>query len=224
MSRLILDLLWHATGETLIMVLVSGFIAVLFGLPLAVFMVVAGRGGLYPLPVLPRLLGVVIDAIRAVPFIILLVLLIPFTRMVVGSALGTTAAIVPLSIAAIPYFARIAEVSLREVDHGLVDAVRAMGGTRWMVIRYVLLPESMPALVSGITVTLVTLVGASAMAGTIGAGGLGDLAIRYGYQRFNTTVMLGVVAVLIVLVTGMQASGNWLSRILRHSERTRIAD
>ncbi|MGD7070130.1 methionine ABC transporter permease [Acetobacter sp. AAB5] len=224
MSRLILDLLWHATVETLIMVLVSGFIAVLFGLPLAVFMVVAGRGGLYPLPVLPRLLGVVIDAIRAVPFIILLVLLIPFTRMVVGSALGTTAAIVPLSIAAIPYFARIAEVSLREVDHGLVDAVRAMGGTRWMVIRYVLLPESMPALVSGITVTLVTLVGASAMAGTIGAGGLGDLAIRYGYQRFNTTVMLGVVAVLIVLVTGMQALGNWLSRILRHSERTRIAD
>lgn len=224
MSRLILDLLWHATGETLIMVLVSGFIAVLFGLPLAVFMVVAGRGGLYPLPVLPRLLGVVIDAIRAVPFIILLVLLIPFTRMVVGSALGTTAAIVPLSIAAIPYFARIAEVSLREVDHGLVDAVRAMGGTRWMVIRYVLLPESMPALVSGITVTLVTLVGASAMAGTIGAGGLGDLAIRYGYQRFNTTVMLGVVAVLIVLVTGMQALGNWLSRILRHSEHTRTAD
>ncbi|ASL41041.1 MULTISPECIES: methionine ABC transporter permease [Acetobacter] len=224
MSRLILDLLWHATVETLIMVLVSGFIAVLFGLPLAVFMVVAGRGGLYPLPVLPRLLGVVIDAIRAVPFIILLVLLIPFTRIVVGSALGTTAAIVPLSIAAIPYFARIAEVSLREVDHGLVDAVRAMGGTRWMVIRYVLLPESMPALVSGITVTLVTLVGASAMAGTIGAGGLGDLAIRYGYQRFNTTVMLGVVAVLIVLVTGMQALGNWLSRILRHSERIRIAD
>lgn len=195
-----------------------------FGLPLAVFMVVAGRGGLYPLPVLPRLLGVVIDAIRAVPFIILLVLLIPFTRMIVGSALGTTAAIVPLSIAAIPYFARIAEVSLREVDHGLVDAVRAMGGTRWMVIRYVLLPESMPALVSGITVTLVTLVGASAMAGTIGAGGLGDLAIRYGYQRFNTTVMLGVVAVLIVLVTGMQALGNWLSRILRHSERTRSAN
>ncbi|KAA8387216.1 ABC transporter permease [Acetobacter sp. DmW_136] len=224
MSRLILDLLWHATVETLIMVLVSGVIAVLFGLPLAVFMVVAGRGGLYPLPALPRLLGVVIDAIRAVPFIILLVLLIPFTRIVVGSALGTTAAIVPLSIAAIPYFARIAEVSLREVDRGLVDAVRAMGGTRWMVIRYVLLPESMPALVSGITVTLVTLVGASAMAGTIGAGGLGDLAIRYGYQRFNTTVMLGVVAVLIVLVTGMQALGNWLSRILRHSERIRIAD
>lgn len=224
MSRLILDLLWHATVETLIMVLVSGIIAVFFGLPLAVFMVVAGRGGLYPLPVLPRLLGVVIDAIRAVPFIILLVLLIPFTRIVVGSALGTTAAIVPLSIAAIPYFARIAEVSLREVDRGLVDAVRAMGGTRWMVIRYVLLPESMPALVSGITVTLVTLVGASAMAGTIGAGGLGDLAIRYGYQRFNTTVMLGVVAVLIVLVTGMQALGNWLSRILRHSERIRIAD
>ncbi len=220
MSRLILDLLWNATVQTLEMVLASGLLAVAGGLPLAVLLVLTAPGGLYPLPWLSRILGVVVDAVRAVPFIILLVLLIPFTRMVVGTALGTTAAIVPLSIAAIPYFARIAEVSLREVDAGLVDAVRAMGGTRWMVVRYVLLPESLPGLISGFTVTLVTLVGASAMAGAIGAGGLGDLAIRYGYQRFNTTVMLGVVAVLVVLVMLLQGAGNVLARYLRHTQPT----
>lgn len=217
MSRLILDLLWRATAETLEMVLTSGLLAVAGGLPLAVLLVLTSPAGLYPLPLLSRILGGIVDAVRAVPFIILLVLLIPFTRMVVGTALGTTAAIVPLSIAAIPYFARIAEVSLREVDAGLVDAVRAMGGTRWMVVRYVLLPESLPGLISGFTVTLVTLVGASAMAGAIGAGGLGDLAIRYGYQRFNTTVMLGVVAVLVVLVMLLQGAGNFLSQYLRHT-------
>ncbi|MDE7548846.1 ABC transporter permease [Acetobacter fabarum] len=217
MSRLILDLLWRATAETLEMVLASGALAVAGGLPLAVLLVLTSPAGLYPLPLLSRLLGGVVDAVRAVPFIILLVLLIPFTRMVVGTALGTTAAIVPLSIAAIPYFARIAEVSLREVDTGLVDAVRAMGGTRWMVVRYVLLPESLPGLISGFTVTLVTLVGASAMAGAIGAGGLGDLAIRYGYQRFNTTVMFGVVAVLVALVMALQAVGNFFAHSLRHT-------
>ncbi|MBS0988743.1 ABC transporter permease [Acetobacter okinawensis] len=221
MSRLILDLLWRATAETLEMVLASGLLAVAGGLPLAVLLVLTSPAGLYPLPLLSRILGGIVDAVRAVPFIILLVLLIPFTRMVVGTALGTTAAIVPLSIAAIPYFARIAEVSLREVDAGLVDAVRAMGGTRWMVVRYVLLPESLPGLISGFTVTLVTLVGASAMAGAIGAGGLGDLAIRYGYQRFNTTVMLGVVAVLVVLVMLLQGAGNFLSQYLRHTHTER---
>ncbi|MGO2959271.1 MAG: methionine ABC transporter permease [Acetobacter sp.] len=219
MSRLILDLLLRATAETLEMVLASGLLAVIGGLPLAVLMMLTGPSGLCRMPWLSRPLGLLTDAVRAVPFIILLVLLIPFTRYVVGTSLGTTAAIVPLAIAAIPYFARIAEVSLREVDPGLIDAVRAMGGTRWMVVRYVLLPESLPGLISGFTVTLVTLVGASAMAGAIGAGGLGDLAIRYGYQRFNTPVMLGVVLVLIVLVTGLQALGNLGSRVARHGSR-----
>lgn len=219
MSRLILDLLLRATAETLEMILASGLLAVIGGLPLAVLMMLTGPSGLCRMPWLSRPLGLLIDAVRAVPFIILLVLLIPFTRYVVGTSLGTTAAIVPLAIAAIPYFARIAEVSLREVDPGLIDAVLAMGGTRWMVVRYVLLPESLPGLISGFTVTLVTLVGASAMAGAIGAGGLGDLAIRYGYQRFNTPVMLGVVLVLIVLVTGLQALGNLGSRAARHGSR-----
>lgn len=214
MFRLIADLILRATGETLEMVLASGLISVLGGLPLAVLLIVTAPGGLRPLPALSRALALAIDAVRAVPFMILLVLLIPLTRLIAGTALGTGAAIVPLAIAAVPYFARIAEVSLREVDQGLVDAVRAMGGTRWMTVRYVLLPEALPGLISGFTVTLITLVGASAMAGVIGAGGLGDLAIRYGYQRFNTTVMLSVVAVLIVMVTILQWIGNRLARRL----------
>lgn len=215
MSRLILELIWHATVETLEMVLASGLVAVIGGLPLALLVIATAPGGILPLPVLSRILGVLIDAVRAVPFMILLVVLIPLTRLIAGTALGTGAAIVPLSIAAVPYFARIAEVSLREVDRNLVDAVRAMGGTRWMVVRFVLLPEALPGLISGVTVTLVTLVGASAMAGVIGAGGLGDLAIRYGYQRFNTTIMLLVVIVLIGMVSCMQAVGNRLAGRLR---------
>ncbi|WP_029604634.1 methionine ABC transporter permease [Kozakia baliensis] len=215
MSHLIVELVFRATLETLEMVFASGVIALIGGLPLALLMIVTGRDGLFRAPWLAKLTSIVIDTVRAVPFIILLVLLIPFTRFIVGTSLGTTAAIVPLSIAAIPYYARIAEVSLREVDSGLIDAVRAMGGSRWMVIRYVLIPEALPGLIAGLTVTLVTLVGASAMAGTIGAGGLGDLAIRYGYQRFNTSVMLSVVGVLIVLVGIIQMLGNYISRAIR---------
>ena len=152
------------------------------------------------------------------PFIILLVALIPLTRLIVGTALGTWAAIVPLAIAATPYYARIAEVSLREVDHGLVEAVRAMGGGRWTIIREVLVPETLPGIVAGFTVTLVTLIGASAMAGAIGAGGLGDLAIRYGYQRFETGIMIAVVIVLIALVCAMQWLGEGLVQRLDHRQ------
>ena len=157
-----------------------------------------------------------VNGFRSVPFIILLVALIPVTRLLAGTSIGTEAAIVPLSIACIPYYARIAEVSLREVDHGLIEAARAMGGTRWTIMRQVLIPEALPGLVAGFTVTLITLLGASAMAGAIGAGGLGDLAIRYGYQRFETGVMIAVVAVLIVLVGGIQLTGDWIVRRLDH--------
>ncbi|WP_308718929.1 methionine ABC transporter permease [Komagataeibacter xylinus] len=216
MSRLIIDLIARATWETTIMVACSGLLAVLGGLPLALLMVAMRRGGLMPCPPAARLLGLVVDILRAIPFIILLVILIPVTRMIVGTSLGTAAAIVPLSLAAIPYFARIAEVSLRAVDPNLVDAVRTMGGTRWMIVRHVLIPEALPGLVAGFTVTLITLTGASAMAGAVGAGGLGDLAIRYGYQRFNTQVMSLVVVVLIVFVAIIQAAGNALSNHLRH--------
>ncbi|GAN96967.1 D-methionine transporter permease [Komagataeibacter europaeus NBRC 3261] len=217
MSRLIFDLILRATWETAQMVLVSGLVAVIGGLPLALVMVATRRGGLLPCPPVVRLLGLVIDMLRAIPFIILLVILIPVTRMIVGTSLGTTAAIVPLSLAAIPYFARIAEVSLREVDPALIDAVRTMGGTRWMIVRHVLIPEALPGLVAGLTVTLITLTGASAMAGAVGAGGLGDVAIRYGYQRFNTEIMTLVVLVLIAFVALIQAIGNAISNHLRHT-------
>lgn len=215
MSPQITKIILQSTGQTLEMVFASTAIAVLAGIPLAVFMVVTGPLGLYKLPNLARLAGIIVDAVRAIPFIILLVLLIPVTRLVAGTSLGTEAAIVPLSIAAIPYFARIAEVALREVDPGLIDAVRAMGGTRMTIIRSVLLPEALPGLIGGLTVTLITMVGASAMAGAIGAGGLGDLAIRYGYQRFNTMIMLDVVLVLIIMVSIIQGVGNALTAWFR---------
>jgi D-methionine transport system permease protein len=188
----------------------SGAISFIFGLPLGLALVVTDRGGIAQNLWVNRILGGIVNGFRAVPFIILLVALIPLTRLIAGTSIGTWAAIVPLSIAATPYYARIAEVSLREVDRGLIEAVRAMGGSRWTIVREVLVPEAMPGIVAGFTVTLVTLVGASAMAGAIGAGGLGDLAIRYGYQRFETSVMIAVVAVLIVMVSALQWAGDRL--------------
>ncbi|MGV4792140.1 methionine ABC transporter permease MetI [Rhizobium sp. F40D2] len=210
MTPIMLELLLRSLWETVLMTVASGVISLVAGLPLGLALVVTARGGIAENLWISRGLGAVINGFRSVPFIILLVALIPLTRLIVGTALGTWAAIVPLAIAATPYYARIAEVSLREVDRGLIDAVRAMGGNRWTIIREVLVPEALPGIVAGFTVTLVTLIGASAMAGAIGAGGLGDLAIRYGYQRFETSVMIAVVAVLIVLVCGIQWIGDRL--------------
>lgn len=208
MSDVMIELLISAVWETLLMTFAAGLISLVAGLPLGLALVITGKGGLAENLWTNRILGAVINAFRSVPFIILLVALIPLTRLIVGTALGTWAAIVPLAIAATPYYARIAEVSLREVDRGLIEAVRAMGGNRWTIIREVLIPEALPGIIAGFTVTLVTLIGASAMAGAIGAGGLGDLAIRYGYQRFETGVMIAVVIVLIVLVCGIQWLGD----------------
>lgn len=219
MSSVMIDLFIRSFFETLIMTAASGVISLVAGLPLGLVMIATDRGGIAENLWVNRLLGMVINGFRAVPFIILLVALIPVTRLIVGTSLGTAASIVPLSIAATPYFARIAEVSLREVDKGLIEAVRAMGGNRWTVIREVLIPEALPGIVAGFTVTLVTLIGASAMAGAIGAGGLGDLAIRYGYQRFETGVMVAVVAVLILLVCGVQWLGDRLVQRLDHRAR-----
>ncbi len=215
MSWYLAELMLQALFETLEMIAAAGLISLLLGLPLALLLVATAPGGILPGRVVNAILGALVNGIRSVPFIILLVALIPVTRLVAGTSIGTEAAIVPLSIACIPYYARIAEASLREVDRGLVEAVRAMGGNRITIVREVLVPEALPGLVSGFTVTLVTLIGASAMAGAIGAGGLGDLAIRYGYQRFETGVMLAVVAVLIVLVCGLQWAGERVARRLR---------
>ena len=216
MTPIMFNLLLRSLWETILMTGASGLISLVFGLPLGLALVLTNKGGIAESAWINGILGAIINGFRSVPFIILLVALIPVTRLIVGTALGTWAAIVPLAIAATPYYARIAEVSLREVDRGLIDAVRAMGGNRWTIIREVLVPEALPGIVAGFTVTLVTLIGASAMAGAIGAGGLGDLAIRYGYQRFETAVMVAVVAVLIVLVCGIQWLGDRLVARLDH--------
>jgi D-methionine transport system permease protein len=205
------DLFLQALQETLEMTIAAGLIAFVAGLPLGLVLVATAPGGIWEHRWINRSLGSFVNAFRAVPFIVLLVALIPLTRLIVGTSIGTEAAIVPLAIGATPYYARIAEVSLREVDHGLIEAVKSMGGSRWTIVR-----EALPGLLSGFTVTLVTMIGASAMAGAIGAGGLGDLAIRYGYQRFNTGIMVGVIIVLIALVSLVQLGGERLARLFDH--------
>ncbi|HEV7369670.1 methionine ABC transporter permease [Arenibaculum sp.] len=214
MSPALFDLFLASIVETAVMVGLSGAVSFVVGLPLALLLVATDRGGIWEKPLINRGVGAVVNAFRSIPFIILLVALLPFTRFIVGTTIGTAAAIVPLTVAATPYFARIAEVSLREVDRGLIEAVKAMGGTRWQIVREVLVPEALPGIVSGFTVTLVTLIGASAMAGAVGAGGLGDLAIRYGYQRFEVVVMLSVIVALIVMVSAVQSGGDLIARRL----------
>lgn len=210
------DDLWTALWQTLEMVAVSGLIGFVAGLPLALLLVATAPNGIWPLRTVNRVMGLLVNGVRSVPFIILLVALIPLTRLITGSSIGTAAAIVPLAIGATPYFARIAEVSLREVDPGLVEAVRAMGGSRFAVMREVLIPEALPGLIAGFVVTLVTLIGSSAMAGAVGAGGLGDLGIRFGYDEFSTPVIVIVVAILIVLVCGVQFLGDRLAARFDH--------
>jgi D-methionine transport system permease protein len=216
MSPQLIDLLTTSLLETLLMVGVSGAIAVLAGIPLGVALVVTGRGALLQRLGVNRVLAAIVNATRSVPFIILMVAIIPFTRWIAQTSIGTTAAIVPLSVAAIPFMARIAENAMREVDPGLITAARAMGASPLQIIAKVLLPEALPGLVAGTIVTLVSLVGYSAMAGAIGGGGLGDVGIRYGYQRFQPDVMLAVVVVLVALVQVMQSVGDWVVRRMSH--------
>lgn len=204
-----------ALGDTLLMVGASAGIALAAGIPLAVLLVLTAPGGVLPAPRFHRTAGAVVNAFRATPFIVLLVALIPLTRLIAGTTIGVWAAVVPLSISATPFFARIAEVSLREVDRGLVEAAQAMGCNRWHIVRHVLLPEALPGIVGGFTITVVSMIGASAMAGAVGAGGLGDLAIRYGYQRFDTTTMVAVIVVLVALVSLVQFGGDWWVRRLK---------
>ncbi|AEE68020.1 ABC transporter permease [Bordetella pertussis] len=198
------------------MVGVSGAISVVVGIPLGVLLIVTGRGGMLQNLAVNRVLAAVVNGTRSVPFIILMVAIIPFTRLLVQTSIGTTAAIVPLAVAAIPFMARVAENAMREVDPGLITAARAMGTSPLQIICKVLLPEALPGLVAATIVTIVSLIGYSAMAGAIGGGGLGDLGIRYGYQRFLPEVMLAVVVVLIALVQVVQSLGDWLVRRMSH--------
>jgi len=221
MSSTMIELLWQSLLETIVMTAAAGGISLALGLPLGLLLIATDRGGIWQQIPLNRVVGAIVNAGRSIPFIILLVAVIPLTRLIVGTSIGVAAAIVPLSIAAIPYYARIAELSFREVDPGLIEAARAMGGNRWAIVNEVLIPEALPGLASGFTVTLVTLIGASAMAGAVGSGGLGDLAIRYGYQRFETDIMIVVVVVLIALVCALQWVGDWTAIRLDKSGRFR---
>lgn len=215
LARLLAEGLW----QTVYMVFVSGLIGTAIGLPIGVFLATSGKGELFPAPMWNRIIGLIVNATRSTPFIILVVAIIPFTRMIAGTSIGTRAAIVPLTIATIPFVARLIEGAIREVDRGLVEAARAMGATPLQIVTKVLLAEAMPSIMLGITLTIVSLIGYSAMVGAVGGGGLGDLGIRYGYQRFMPEVMLAVVVVLIVLVQAVQSAGDFLAR--RFDKRNR---
>jgi D-methionine transport system permease protein len=219
MSPELLTLLFDAATQTFYMVTVAALLGTLLGLPLGVFLATSGRGGLFAAPWLNRALGIAVNATRSTPFIILVVAIIPFTRAITGTSIGTTAAIVPLTVAATPFIARIVESAIREVDPGLVEALRAMGATPLQIVFKVLLPEALPGIVLGLTLTAVSLLGNSAMVGAVGGGGLGDLGIRFGYQRFMPEVMAAVVIVLIVLVQTIQTLGEHLAR--RANKRSR---
>lgn len=214
MSQEMLALLVESLGETLYMVGVSAVIATLLGLPLGVILVTTSRGHILENLPANRILGAIANATRSTPFIILMVAIIPVTRMLAGTSIGTNAAIVPLSIAAIPFVGRIVEASLREVDYGLIEAAQAMGASPFQIISRVLIPEAMPSIVLGLTLTVISLIGFSAMAGAIGGGGLGDLAIRFGYQRFRVDVMIATVVILIALVQLVQSAGDIASHRL----------
>ncbi|MEW6124256.1 MAG: methionine ABC transporter permease [Pseudomonadota bacterium] len=213
------DLLVEATKATLYMVAVAGLIGTAIGLPLGVFLATSRSGELFAAPWLNNALGLVVNAARSTPFIILVVAIIPFTRLIAGTSIGTSAAIVPLTVAAAPFIARLIEAAIREVDQGLVEAARAMGASPLQIVWKVLLPEALPAITLALTLAVVSLIGYSAMVGAVGGGGLGDLGIRFGYQRFMPEVMAAVVIVLILLVQAVQSAGDLLARRLDKRNR-----
>jgi len=212
----IFELVGISTLQTLQMVFFSTLFAVIIGFPLGILLFITSSTGIMQKPLFNMVLSRIIDVLRSFPFVILMIVLLPFTRFVLGTAIGTSATIMPLSLAAAPFVARVIETALIEIDPGVITAARAMGSTNWQIIRKVLVPEVLPSVVSGITLTIINLISYSAMAGTLGGGGLGDLAIRYGYQRFRTDIMLASVVVIILLVALIQFAGTKLSeRILK---------
>lgn len=213
-DKQIIMMLVEGTGVTLYMTLVSTLIAYILGLPMGITLVVTAPGGLKPNKIVYKILDVVVNIVRSIPFLILLVLLIPFTRFIVGKSYGATATIVPLSIAAAPFVARLVESSLLEVDHGVVEAAQSMGASLWVIVWKVLLVEARTSLIVGGTIALGTILGYSAMAGTVGGGGLGDIAIRYGYHRYQADIMIVTVILLVALVQILQVIGTKLSKKL----------
>ena len=211
MSQEIIKLMLQGIEETFYMVAVATVIAGIIGIPLGVTLVTTSKGHILQNLFINRILGTIVNIIRSVPFIILMVAIIPLTRLVAGTSIGTAAACVPLTIVAIPFLSRLVETSIRDVDYGLVEAAESMGATPFQIIRKVLLPEALPTIINNVTVLIVNLIGAAAMAGAIGGGGLGDIAIRYGYQRFRPDVMLATIIILIVVVNLIQYGGDLAS-------------
>ncbi|HSW92772.1 MAG TPA: methionine ABC transporter permease [Gammaproteobacteria bacterium] len=217
MSQTILSLLPDATFETVYMVLVSSILATLIGLPLGTVLYITRQKNILENPVIHHILSSLVNMTRSIPFVILMIAVIPFTRLLVGSSIGTAAAIVPLSLAAMPFLARIVENALLEVNTGLIEAAIAMGASVWQIILKILLPEALPGIINGLTLTVISLIGYSAMAGAVGGGGLGDLAIRYGYERFDASVMLVTIVIMIVLVQLVQYTGDKMAKRLAHT-------
>lgn len=209
-----LGLLSNATIQTLEMVFISCLFAVIIGLPLGVFLFITRNAVLFKRPALHSAIGLVVNIVRSIPFIILLVAITPLTRLIVGTSIGTTAAMVPLAISAIPFFARLVESALSEVPVGLIEASVAMGATVLQIVSKVLIPEARATLVRGVTLTLITLVGYSAMAGAIGGGGLGNVAIMYGYERFEINIMIATVVILIAMVQCFQLIGDYIAKVV----------
>lgn len=209
--------LLQALYETLYMVTISLIVGALIGIPLGVLLVVTRKNGIWPNQILHQILNPIINILRSLPFIILLIAIVPFTKLVVGTSIGTTAAIVPLTVYVAPYIARLVENSLLEVDEGIIEAAKAMGASPVQIIRYFLLPEALGSLVLAMTTAIIGLIGSTAMAGAVGGGGIGDLALVYGYQRFDTLVIIITVVILIVIVQVIQTLGNLIARLIRRN-------
>ncbi len=209
-------LLLEGTFDTFYMVFLATAISIIFGVPLGVILLITSKGYFYENTYFYNVLGTIVNALRSIPFIILMVAIIPLTKLLVGTSIGTTAAIVPLTVSTIPFLARLVETSLRTVPYGLVEAAQSMGTSPFKIIKKVLLPEAMPELIQNFTLTVIVIIGCSAMAGTIGGGGLGDIAIRYGYQRFQVEIMIATVIILILMVQLTQVLGDYLSKKVDH--------
>lgn len=214
MSNAVIKMIVTGIGETLLMVFVSTLFGYIFGLPLGVCLDVNDKDGIKPNALIYRILDIIVNIGRSIPFIILLILIIPFTRLIVGKSYGTAATIVPLTVSAIPFIGRMVESSLKEVDKGVIEAAQSMGASNFQIIYKVLLKEARPSLINGATICLGTIVGYSAMAGAVGGGGLGDIAIRYGYYRYQTDIMIVTVIIIVLMVQLFQLAGNRLASSL----------
>jgi D-methionine transport system permease protein len=212
LSSDLIGLLVTGTKETIYMVAISTIIALFIGLILGIILVVTGKGGIYPLPIFNKILGTLINVVRSFPGMILIIILLPVARAIVGTSLGTNAAIVSISIGTAPFIARVVESSLKEIGYGKIEAAESMGASPIQIVTKVLIPETLPSIIRGVTLSIITIISFTAIAGAIGAGGVGNLAIRYGYQRFRTDVLIGTVLILIVLVQFVQLSGDFIAR------------